>query len=238
MGFFGELKKFFFSLANFPHFAGIHGIGGSSTMRMTHFLRLACSLSLLFVLCSLSPITCPLSFAQTETATVSGIITDETGAVVPGAQVKLQSLDRGTVATATTNDAGIYVFASVHPGQYQVTVHKPGFKQVDLLGMIVNVQDHIEQTFRLQIGSVAESVTVNASDLHLTTTGPYLSAVVDQTYVQNMPLNGRSFQDLILLTPGIVTQSPQNGGVLGQSGEFSVNGQRTEANYYTVDGVS
>jgi len=200
---------------------------------MTHLLRVAC----VFLFTALWFV--GVASAQTETATVSGLITDETGAVVPGAEVKLQSVDRGTTTTATTNDAGIYVFASVHPGQYQVTVHRPGFKQVDLLGMIVNVQDHIEQNFRLQIGSVAESVTVNASDMHLNTTDASVSTVVDQSYIKNMPLNGRSFQDLILLTPGVVTQSPQNNSsVLGQAGEFSVNGQRQESNNYTVDGVS
>ncbi len=205
-------------------------------MRMTRLLWVACAFlftALWFV---------RVARAQTETATVSGLITDETGAVVPGAEVKLQSVDRGTTTTAKTNDAGIYVFASVHPGQYQVTVHRPGFKQVDLLGMIVNVQDHIEQNFRLQIGSVSESVTVNASDIHLNTTDGSVSTVVDQTYVKNMPLNGRSFQDLILLTPGVVTQTPQllsNPATgLGRTGEFAVNGQRPEANYYTVDGVS
>src|SRR5204862_6827843 len=65
-----------------------------------------------------------------------------------------------------------------------------------------------------------------------------VSTVVDQSYEANMPLNGRSFQDLLLLTPGVVTQTPQAGGGLGVTGEFSVNGQRTEENYYTVDGVS
>src|SRR6266851_2806265 len=134
-------------------------------MRKSHLLRLACSVSLLFVLCNLSPITCPLSFAQTETATVSGLITDEMGAVVPGAEVELLSVLRGTLTDAKTNDAGIYVFASVQPGMYQIRVRKPGFKQVDLLSLIVNVQDHIEQNVRLQVGSVSESVTVNASDL-------------------------------------------------------------------------
>jgi len=178
--------------------------------------------------------TCPLSFAQTETATVSGLITDETGAVVPGAEVKLQSVDRGTVTTATTNDAGIYVFASVHPGQYQVTVHKPGFKQVDLLGMIVNVQDHIEQNFRLQVGSVAESVTVNASDLHIDTTDATVSTVVDRQFAENLPLNGRSFQTLIELTPGVVLTASS----FGAPGQFSVNGQRDSSNYFMVDGVS
>src|SRR6266581_2568252 len=204
-------------------------------MRMTHFLRFVCAF--LFSALWLAYV----AMGQTETATVSGLITDETGAVVPGAEVKLQSVERGTVATATTNDAGIYVFAGVQPGQYQITVHKPGFKQVDLLGMIVNIQDHIEQNFRLQIGSVAESVTVNANDLKINTTDATVCTIVDQTYVKNMPLNGRSFQSLILLTPGTVTQTPQPlGGPsgLGLTGEFSVNGQRPESNYYSVDGVS
>ena len=197
-------------------------------MCMTHLFRFASALLFAFLWFAC------VAIAQTETATVSGLITDETGAVVPGAEVKLQSLDRGTVATATTNDAGIYVFASVHPGQYQVTVHKPGFKQVDLLGMIVNVQDHIEQNFRLQIGSVAESVTVNASDLHINTTDASVSTVVDRQFAENLPMNGRSFQTLIQLTPGVVltVSTP------GTEGQFSVNGQRASANYWTVDGVS
>src|SRR5260370_22496927 len=152
---------------------------------MTHFFRVVCT-----VFCAVLCFAC-VAMGQSESATVSGLITDETGAVVPGAEVKLQSVDRGTVATVTMNDAGIYVFASVHPGQYQVIVHKPGFKQVDLLGMIVNVQDHIEQNFRLQLGSVTESVTVNANDLKINTTDASVSTVLDQTFVKNTPLKGR-----------------------------------------------
>src|SRR5713101_5830161 len=98
---------------------------GCPTMTMTRLMRDACGL-VLAVLC----FACA-AMGQTETAVVSGLITDDTGAVVPGAEVKLQSVERGTVDSATTNNAGIYVFASVHPGQYQLTVHKPGFKQVD-----------------------------------------------------------------------------------------------------------
>src|SRR5712664_4598899 len=91
---------------------------------------------------------------QTETATVSGLVTDRTAAAVSGAEVRLQSVERGTITTTTTNNAGIYVFPSVHPGQYQISVHRQGFKEVDLLGLIVNVQDHIEQNFRLEVGSI------------------------------------------------------------------------------------
>src|SRR5258705_3383061 len=107
---------------------------------------------------------------KTETATVSGLVTDRTAAAVSGAEVRLQSVERGTVTTTSTNNAGIYVFPSVQPGQYQISIQKQGFKQVDLLGLIVNVQDHIEQNFRLEGGSVAESVTVEATASMINTT--------------------------------------------------------------------
>ncbi len=208
-------------------------------MTLSRFLRVV-SPSVFIVL----GFACTVS-GQTETAAVSGLVTDRTAAAVSGAEVRLQSVERGTVTTTSTNDTGIYIFPSVQPGQYQISVQKQGFKQIDLLGLIVNVQDHIAQNFRLEVGSIAESVTVEAAGAMLNTTDASVSTVVDQTYIKNMPLNGRSFQDLILLTPGVGTQTPQvsatlSGGPsgLGQTGEFSVNGQRTESNYYTVDGVS
>src|SRR5262245_33606598 len=119
----------------------------------------------------------PTAMGQTESATVSGLVTDDTGALVPGADVKLRSFDRGIEQGTTTNNAGMYVFASVPPGHYQLRVQKPGFKQVDFLGLVVNVQDHIEQNFRLQVGSVSESVTVEANALNLNTTDASVSTV-------------------------------------------------------------
>jgi hypothetical protein len=247
-------------VANFSNFAGIHKrdqenpdsvnrvlggtgaglrIGGVMTIAIgsewlkngnkivTRAFRLLCLLLLIFVAVT-------TTYAQTETATISGLITDETGAVVPGAEVKLQSVERGAVRTTTTNNAGIYVFPSVQPGQYQIRVDKAGFKQVDFLGLIVNVQDHIEQNFRMQIGSVSESVTVSASDLHINTQDATVSTVIDRQFAENLPLNGRSFQTLIYLTPGVVVV-PSNSN---DSGQFSVNGQRASSNYWTVDGVS
>src|SRR5260370_38722429 len=93
--------------------------------------------------------------------------------------------------------------------------------------------------FNMQVGDLKETVTVEAGAPMVNTTDASVSTVVDQTYVKNMPLNGRSFQDLILLTPGVTTLSPTRGGAgVGQNGDFSINGQRTEANNYTVDGVS
>jgi hypothetical protein len=109
-----------------------------------------------------------------------------------------------------------------------------GFKVVNVTGLIVNVQDHIEQNFRLQVGSVAESVTVTAGAPLVNTTDATVSTVVDRQFAENLPLNGRSFQTLIQLTPGVVLTA-NNGN---DTGQFSVNGQRASSNYWMVDGVS
>jgi len=119
-----------------------------------------------------------------------------------------------------------------------------GFRTVSVTGITLNLQDNLSRNFALQVGSFSESITVTADQNNINTTDASVSTVIDHTYVENMPLNGRSFQDLILLTPGTVTQTPQvsataaYGSGAGITGEFSVNGQRPESNYYTVDGVS
>src|SRR5258708_6240904 len=159
--------------------------GVHSMMTLSRFLRVV-SASLFIGL----GFACGVA-GQTETATVSGLVTDRTGAAVGGAEVRLQSLERGTITTTITNDTGIYVFPSIHPGQYQISIQKQGFKQVDLLGLIVNVQDHIEQNFRLEVGSVAESVTVEAAASIINTTVASVSTVVDRQFAENLPLNGR-----------------------------------------------
>lgn len=186
-----------------------------------------------------------LCLAQNESATLSGRVSDPTGGAVVGAEVVLTNTDTSVELRTKTNSAGLYVFTGVHPGSYRVAAGATGFKTLIKENLTLHLQDEIAENFALSLGSVAETVTVNANDLHINTTDASVSTVVDQSYVKNMPLNGRSFQDLILLTPGIVTQSSQstinnNGGVagLGMTGEFSVNGQRAESNNYTVDGVS
>jgi len=178
------------------------------------------------------------AFAQTETATLSGVIQDPKGAVVPDVEVTVTRIETGTAVTTRTNGAGIYSFTGLLPGHFHLIVRKPGFKEIAIKGFELYVQDKLEQNFSLEIGSVSETVTVQATAPLLNTTDASVSTVVDHTYVENIPLNGRSFQDLILLTPGVVTNNPQVGAGGGIRGEFSVNGQRTETNYYTVDGVS
>ncbi len=178
-----------------------------------------------------------LLLAQTD-STVAGRVTDASGATIANAQVEITNIDRGTVSQTRSNASGIYVLSGVSPGRYNIEVRHEGFSQVDLTNLVVNVQSNIEYNFKLQVGSVSESVTVDGSGLQLNTTDASVSTVVDRNFVDNMPLNGRSFQSLILLAPGTVTATPQNGAQQSYSGEFSVNGQRADANNFTVDGVS
>jgi hypothetical protein len=193
-------------------------------------------LALVLLSCSLALI------AQTENASISGRVTDPSGAAVIDAGVLVTDVDTGISLSVKTNNSGFYVATGLRPGRYRVTISKEGFQTVNLTGVELNLQDYLSKNFELKVGSASEQVTVVADAMNINTTDGSVSTVVDQTYIKNMPLNGRSFQDLILLTPGTVTQTPQIGstgvGGLGLTGEFSVNGQRTESNYYTVDGVS
>jgi hypothetical protein len=172
--------------------------------------------------------------AQTESATISGVVTDSLGGVVVGARILLNNIDRGTSVIVTTNGNGLYVFPAVEPGQYRLSARKDGFKQVDVIGIIVNVQDRLEENFHLNPGSVAESVTVTGNPPLVNTTDASVSTVIDRKFAEDLPLNGRSFQTLIGLTPGVVFV-PAGGE---DSGQFSANGQRASANYWSVDGVS
>jgi hypothetical protein len=172
--------------------------------------------------------------AQTETSTIRGSVTDPSGAVVPGASVRLIDDDRGLQTEVATGNGGFYTFPTVRPGHYHMEAEKSGFKLARVTGITLNVLDNLEQNFRLDVGSVSDSITVRASAINVNTTDGTVSTVVDRTFADNLPLNGRSFQTLIMLTPGVVATETS----FGDQGQFSVNGQRADANYFTVDGVS
>ena len=174
------------------------------------------------------------ALAQLETATVSGQVVDPSGLSIIGAQVKLVDIDRDTTTGAATNASGLYTFPSVRPGRYRMEVKAAGFKVVNVTGLVVNVQDHLEQNFKLALGSVSESVTVEAGSSLVDTESAAVSTVVDRQFAENLPLNGRSFQTLIQLTPGVVLTTSS----YASDGQFSVNGQRADSNYWMVDGVS
>src|SRR5258708_13153825 len=136
---------------------------------------------------------------------------------------------------------GYFTIPLLPPGAYTLKEHAQGFAPVEFPNVVLNVGDRKALQIQLKAGDINATVQV-VNDAPLINESPAVSTVVDQTYVKNMPLNGRSFHDLILLTPGIVTNTPQLGPagapVVGKRGEFNVNGQRTESNYYMVDDVS
>jgi hypothetical protein len=180
---------------------------------------------------------CSAAIAQSTSASLTGLVEDPSKALIPGATITAINTQTGEKASTTTNKEGQYVLPGLNPGTYRLEVDKPGFKAIIEAGLTLHVQDAVQINFHMAIGSSAESVTVTADQINMNTTDGSVSTVIDQTYIANMPLNGRSLQDLILLVPGVLTTSPQQGASSGNSGEFTVNGQRTEENYYTVDGV-
>jgi Carboxypeptidase regulatory-like domain/TonB-dependent Receptor Plug Domain len=179
--------------------------------------------------------------AQSTSATISGGVTDTSGNFIPDAEVNIANDATGVVYSVTTNNSGLYVVPILPPGTYHVQVSKRGFRTIIKPGVVLTVQSALALNFIMSVGALSESITVDAGTSALNTTDASVSTVIDRKFVENIPLNGRSFQDLISMTPGVTSQSPQStDGTTsrGYNGDFSVNGQRTESNYYTVDGVS
>jgi Carboxypeptidase regulatory-like domain len=192
-------------------------------------------LLLLLVLCLVAP--CVLS--QSTSATISGGITDPTGNFITGASVLIVNDETGILYSVRSNSSGMYFVPILPPGHYHLQISKQGFKTIIKPDVVLNVQSAVALNFVLPIGATSQSITVEAGSSLLNTTDATVSTVIDRKFVENIPLNGRSFQDLISMTPGVVTQSPQTQyQAPGQNGDFSVNGQRTESNNYSVDGVS
>jgi hypothetical protein len=169
-----------------------------------------------------------------QTAEISGMIRDSSNAVVPVATVTAIELDtnarRGVIASAE----GIYVLPAMAPGLYTIEVEAAGFQTARETGVKLDVGQTARLDFMLKPGDVRQSVTVNAESALVNTDSATVSTVINRDFIENLPLNGRSFQSLIALTPGVVLTK----ATFGEQGQFSVNGQRANANYFTIDGVS
>ena len=175
-----------------------------------------------------------VAFGQSSNGAVAGQVTDPSRAVVAQAVVRAVNSQTNVRYETQTNQSGVYVIPSLPPGAYRVEVEKTGFKSLVKTDIVVHVQDTIELNFELAVGSTSETVTVEAATPMVNTQDASVSTVIDRQFVENIPLNGRSFQSLILLTPGVVASKAS----FAEQGQFSINGQRADANYYTVDGVS
>ena len=179
------------------------------------------------------------AFCQSSTATVTGTVQDSSKASIPEASVKLINTQTGAENDAITGHDGSFALPGVIPGSYLLQIERQGFATTQLHGITLDVGDSRDLLIRLKVGAVAESVTVDASGHTLNRTDGSVSTVVDRKLAESVPLNGRNLQDLISMTPGIVTQNPQAAGQRSETqGEFSVNGQQPEANSFYVDGLS
>jgi hypothetical protein len=178
------------------------------------------------------------AFADSSTASLSVSVSDSSGALVPEAHLVVRNSDTTQEQQTNSGKTGSATFSFLKPGHYTLTISKESFADVIVDHILLNVGDDKQLQVSLKIGTASQTVNVDAGGLTINTTDASVSTVVDRKFVENMPLNGRSFQDLISMTPGVVTQSPQAAGGIQSKGDFSVNGQRTESNSYTVDGVS
>jgi len=172
--------------------------------------------------------------AQGDLAAVTGRVFDPNNAVIVEATVIARNVDKGIETTVQTNEEGIYHFADLGPGSYEFSVSKRGFKVILKPGVTLHVADTVSMNFTMQVGDQRETITVEAGASMIDTESATVSTVVDREFAENLPMNGRSFQTLIQLTPGVVVV-PSN---VADAGQFSVNGQRAASNIWMVDGVS
>jgi hypothetical protein len=174
------------------------------------------------------------AWAQTTNGSLAGRVIDPAKARIADAGVTAVSPDTNVRRDAISNASGEYYLGNLPPGPYRIEVEKTGFKKVVKPDVVVHVQDALDLDFDMEIGASSETITVTAGASLVNTESGTVSTVVDRAFVENLPLNGRSFQTLIMLTPGVVVTTTS----FQDQGQFSVNGQHADANYFTVDGVS
>jgi len=172
-------------------------------------------------------------FAQSPNGNINGLVSDPASAAVVGAEVLAVNDVTRVQYPTKTNSEGIYVLPNLPPGPYRVQVSKIGFKTLVKPDITLNVQDSLSINFTLVVGAFHEIVTVRGGAPLVNTENATVSTVVDRQFAENLPLNGRSFQALIQLTPGVVLTATN----YSDNGQFSINGQRAASNYWMVDGV-
>jgi hypothetical protein len=180
-------------------------------------------------------LTSVVAMAQSPTATLTGTVTDQNDAVVPGVNVAVINVANAFQRSTVTDGDGSFIVPLLPVGNYVVKTEREGFTPVEVRDVVLNVNDRVALKIQLKVGNLAGQ-TVDVIDAPaLLDESTAVGTTVDRQFVENLPLNGRSFQQLISLTPGVVTVP---GSQFNNTGQFSVNGQRANANNFTVDGVS
>src|SRR5277367_853383 len=202
-------------------------------MRQQSFFR-ACASFLAHRLALIVTALLPAAPLLAQNASLTGRIADPSKALIADARVAAISTGTNARYQATTDASGEYVLENLPPSNYRIEVEKPGFKKLVKPEVVLHIQDALKIDFEMTLGPSTETITVEGGAPLVNSESGTVSTVVDRSFVENLPLNGRSFQTLILLTPGVVATATAS----DDQGQFSVNGQRADANYFTVNGVS
>ncbi len=194
--------------------------------------RLSMSI-LLFGLLTLCP---PFALAQQETATITGEVRDANGSVVPKATITVTNVETNVSVRSETNDQGLYTVPSLKPGPYSITVEKPGFKKSVRSGVTLQVNQVARLDVNMQVGELTTAVEVVEAATLLETETSSRGSVIDQKKIVDLPLNGRDYNQLALLSPGVLPGTPRLASV-NFKGVLNVNGNRTFNNVFLLDGV-
>jgi Carboxypeptidase regulatory-like domain/TonB-dependent Receptor Plug Domain/TonB dependent receptor len=181
--------------------------------------------------------------AQGGTGSINGTVRDTSGAVIPNATVDLTNVETGAKRTTLSNDTGNYALVQLPPGRYTLDVGSQGFTPQRVADIVVLVNQTATYDVALKVGPTVQKVTVEASAVTVETSTAELGTVVTTHEVNDLPLNGRNFTELLSLTPGVspANVSQSNGFMANPIGDFtfpSVNGQTNRSNFYLLDGIN
>jgi carboxypeptidase family protein/TonB-dependent receptor-like protein len=189
------------------------------------------------IICFVLLFACPLTvLAQQELATITGEVKDASGALVPQAMVTVTNIGTNISVKVETNDQGSYTIPSLRPGDYTVTAEKSGFNKTLRTGVTLQVNQFTRIDITLQTGQVSEVVEVVGGAPLLETETSARGSVIDQRKIVDLPLNGRDYNQLALLSPGVLPGTPRLASV-NFKGVLNVNGNRTFNNVFLLDGV-
>ncbi|MFZ0979567.1 MAG: TonB-dependent receptor [Candidatus Acidiferrales bacterium] len=179
------------------------------------------------------------AFAQVGTGSISGTVTDSSGAIVAGASISVKNTQTGVVTPVTANQQGRYVAPDLVVGTYDVQAQMKGFQTQVHSGVVLAVGTNAVVDFSLPVGQVTETVTVEGATTQVETTSAAISALVAPQQMQDLPLNGRDFEQLILLAPGVqsVTTGAQS-SFYGREPSYSIAGSRPEGQELLLDGAN
>src|SRR5258707_1116064 len=194
-----------------------------------------------FLLLALGTSLATTSFAQGE-ASIQGVVTDSSGGAIPDVAIRVKNVETGAERNQVTDEAGRYQTAALPVGRYEVRAEKAGFRSEEKTGILLVLGQRESVDLVLQIGDVRQTVKVEAMPTAVAVTTEDVSGLVSERQVKELPLNGRSYDQLMTLNPGMVNYTSQRAGGIGTSNSvvgnmFAASGRRPQENLYLLNGV-